>query len=214
MRDVFVYTINNTINKEPVGVVAMNPDMALQKLSEVKEVVDGETEEMVDALATIVTLQKDVSHPMLGSKVTLYLRPPTEEQYEVDPDEAPEPDSDDWNWQWIKTTTGDSPDYYFKPKKNENDPDIVEHEAIVIEGNVAGDAPEEELWDPNKQEYKNPDEYPLGTVNVVVAQDYHSDELISFSEGYCTNVEVYTSILPANNPENPSAHTYTPGWPD
>jgi hypothetical protein len=130
---------------------------ALQQLNEVREQVDGDIAEMVDALANLIVLQQDFDRPMLGAKVTLY------------------------------------------------EDELVEREAIVIEGNVAHNAPDGQLWDPNTQEYAAADDYPLGTVNLVV-NDSHDE----FSDSYCTDVDVYTSITPANG--EPSPYTYTPGW--
>jgi len=95
-------------------------------------------------------------------------------------------------------------------------PDLVEHEALVIEGNVAENAPEGQLWDPNEGEYRTRDEYPLGTINCAVAQEHRNDDipgsLISFSEGYPTDVESFTSVVPVR--EEPTNLAYTPGWPD
>lgn len=197
-------------------VACMHPERALEHLNEARRHVDDDVGEYIDTVAQLMLLQQDISEPMLGAKVTLWLRPPTEERREVPPEDAPDPDGDEWNWQWTVgyDRDGDEKRYWHRPKVNEGDPDIVAHEAIVIEGNVAGDAPDGELWDPNEQEYRTADEYPLGTVNVVVAQDFHGDEvpqdLKPFSEGYATDVEVFTSITPADG--EPSAHTYTPGW--
>lgn len=196
----------------------METELALQRLSEAREALDGDTAEMVDALARVVMLQQDIRSPMLGAKVTLYLRPPHANYSDaeiVDPSDAPSTDSDEWNWQWSVTgggEEGEEPTYRFQPKDNPGDPDLVEHKAIVIEGNVSGSAPQGELWDPNEQEYRTADSYPMGTINCVVAQDFHGDELLDFEDGYATDVEVYTSITPADG--KPGAHQYTPGWPE
>lgn len=204
------------MNKGAVYLYAMESELALQRLSEAREVLDGETAEMVDALARVIMLQQDIRSPMLGAKVTLWLRPPHTSYSEaeiVDPEDAPDPQSEEWNWQWSATGNGEDeePTYRFRAKDNPEDPDLVPHKALVIEGNVGESAPEGELWDPNDGEYRTADEYPLGTINCVVAQDYHGDELIDFEDDYPTDVEVHTSITPADG--EPSNHQYTPGWP-
>jgi len=192
----------------------MKSELALQRLSEAREVLDGDTKQMVDALARVVMLQQDIRSPMLGAKVTLWLRPPHRDYADaeiVDSSEAPDPESEEWNWQWsVIIKDKREPEYRFQPKKNPEDPDLVPHKAIVVEGNIPESAPEGQLWDPNKQEYKTADEYPMGTVNCVVAQDFHGNDLLDFEDDYATDVEVYTSITPANG--DPVAHEYTPGW--
>lgn len=193
----------------------MESEAALQKLQELRGLVDGEMEEMVDALARVVMLQQDIRSPMLGAKVTVYTRPSTEERVEVPAEEAPNPQSDEFNWQWMHFTRDGEDIYKFTPKKNPDDPDLLAHKAIVFEGNVGESAPEGDLWDTNEQEYKTADEYPVGTVNCIVAQDFHSDgasSLKDFEEDYPTDVEVYTSIVPVDG--EPSPGEYTPGWPD
>jgi hypothetical protein len=187
----------------------MQPELALQKLNEVREVVDGETAELVDALAKMVMLQRDLSHPMLGAKVTLHQRPPTEESTKIDEELVPDDWEDDWQYYPLYSDESEGK-VGFNPKQNEDDPEMLHHEAIVIEGNVAGDAPEGELWDPNDQEYREAHEYPFGTVNVVVAQEYNGDELLSFTDNYATDVRVFTSITPVDG--DPKGADYTPGW--
>lgn len=152
----------------------MQTEIALQKLEEVRSVVDGELAEMVDSLAMVVRLQKDIRSPMLGAKVTLH-----------------------------KT-----------PEDDEDSSELEQYKAIVIEGNVAESAPEGELWDPNKEEFKFAEDYPMGTVNCVVAtsQGRIKDGLLDFEEDYATDVEVFTSITPAG--DEPSNYEYTPGWPE
>jgi len=197
-------------------------ELALQRLQEARDVVDEDVAQMIDALANLVMLQQDFDRPMLGAKVTLYLRPDVT-RYMAPEDDVP---FDDWRKEYVT----DNAEYWqqwdlewydseaqegdtvvkFAMKDDPDAPDIVEHEAIVIEGNVANDAPDGTLWDPNQETYTEASDYPLGTVNLVVAQDYHGDELISFSDGYATDVSVYTSIVPAG--DEPSALQYTPGW--
>jgi len=181
---------------------------ALEHLNQLREHVDGDIAEYVDVIAQLVLLEQDVTHPMLGAKVTLYLRPPTEDRVEVPADEAPDPQGGEWNWQWSAIGGGDGdPRYKFRPKVNEDDPDLVEYEAIVFESDVSGNAPDGDLWDPNEGEYKQADDYPMGTVNVIIP-----DSGRRFTDGYSYDTEVRTSITPAK--DGPRPHTYTPGWPD
>lgn len=203
----------------------MHTEQALQKLGELREITDGDINEMVDALARIVMLQQDIRNPMLGAKVTVYLRPPTVQKMmpvsEMDDPERRDwqypfrtDDWDDWEMEWVNGEPDEEPDEVTKvrEKVNPDDPDVVAHKAIVIEGNITDNAPDGQLWDPNKGEYMTRDEYPLGTVNVVIAYDKYEDELIDFEHDYPTDVKPYTSIVPAG--DEPSAHEYTPGWPD
>jgi len=206
-------------------------ELALQKLNELREVAPDETAELLDGLATLFVLRQDMTNPMLGAKVTLYLRPATTRFY-VRPEDAPP--EDERGWQYPYETTLESPDdehfdwrwnddpgedeypleaVVYHCKDDGEAPDLVEWEAIVFEGNVAGDAPDGPLWDPNRQEYTRAEDYPLGTVNVIVGRVYNKeapDGLIQFSESYPSDVEVYTSITPADG--DPGPHEYTPGW--
>lgn len=184
-------------------------DHALEHLNRLREHVDGYIAEYVDALAQVVLLEKDISNPMYGAKATLYTRPPTVDRREVPAEEAPDSGSEEWNWQWsvTKSRGNDEPTYRFQPKVNEDAPDLVEHEAIVFEADVAGNAPDGDLWDPNEGEYKTADEYPLGTVNCIAP-----DSGRRFTDDYQYDVEVYSSIVPADDEPRPG--TYTPGWPD
>lgn len=53
----------------------MENELALQKLSEAREVLDGDAADMVDALARVVMLQQDIKDPMYGAKVTFWEKP-------------------------------------------------------------------------------------------------------------------------------------------
>lgn len=210
-------------------------ELALQKLNELREVAPEEVTDLIDGLATLLVLRQDMTNPMLGAKVTLWLRPPTRRLYQRMED-TPEGWEDAENWQYRFSRTLESPDDEHFPwrwddppdedeypveavaydhKKNGDDPDLVGHEAIVIEGNVGESAPDGPLWDPNEGEYRTRRDYPLGTINCVVAIHHSStaeapDDLLSFSEDYPSDVEVYTSITPADG--DPRPHEYTPGW--
>lgn len=217
-----VYNTERGLNKHLLSRYAMNPDMALKQLAEVKKNVDGDIEELVDSLANVVMLQKNVSDPMYGAKVTLHLRPEgerveaTEEEYHNLPH---------WRTGFHANGDGvmeaDEEDIVYTKFVPEEGQDITEHgtitrRAIVFEADVSN-APSGDYWDPNEQEYKSPDDYPMGTVNVIVPEGEvnsgYSDEPSSpkeFSEHYVYDVSVYTSITPADG--DPSTHTYTPGW--
>ena len=213
----------------------MQTELALQKLTEAREAVDGETAELIDSLARVIILQKDLRSPMIGAKVTLYTRPATE-TFMLSADQAP----NNWEESWQFTTSTNDEEYWsnwdydwyydepedpdeviqFREKKNKDDSDVVAHQALVIEGNIAESAPDENLWDPNKQEYNRPEDYPSGTVNCVVAYPYDTDvpqnqhveidQILNFEEDYPTNVAVFTSVTPAV--DEPHPHEYTPGW--
>lgn len=191
----------------------MNTELALQKVEELRQVVEGdETAELVDTLATLLMLRQDVSNPMLGAKVTLHL-PPEGEWVDIDKDEYDE--LPDWRGKFIHEAHVDEGRSQYRKLIPEEGQEITEygtvpHQAIVFEGNVGESAPEGDLWDPNEQEYRTKEDYPMGTVNVIVAQHYASDELITFTDDYPTDVEVFTSITPAKG--EPNTHQYTPGW--
>lgn len=216
----------------------METELALQRLSEAREVLDGETAELVDALARVVMIQKDIRAPMVGAKITLYTQPATD-LYMCPRDEVPseiegtwqEPLSTDdpeywkkWGFEWLNGEPSDEPDEVVKVKikKSPDDPDIVQHKALTIDGNIAESAPDTELWDPDKQEYNHPEDYPTGTVNCIVAypqsgdsphnQHVDIDKIQDFENDYPTDVAVFTSVIPADG--EPGHHTYTPGWPD
>jgi hypothetical protein len=203
----------------------MESERALKSLEQVRSSLDGELAEMADSLAILVKLQQDIRSPMLGAKVTLYLRPDTD-IYKVPSDEIPEHiedwqvsfTSDDkeywgsWDFEWYNGEPDNEPEEVakIKIKKDQDSPDLVEHKAIVIEGNVAESAPEGELWDPNEEEYRLAEDYPMGTVNCVIPKEYHSDEILDFEEDYASDVKVVTSVTPVK--DEPEPNKYTPGW--
>lgn len=200
----------------------MQPDLALKQLNEVKKNVDGEIEELVDTLAKTIMLQKDVSDPMYGAKVTLHLRPKGE-YHEVSKEEY----EDAEQWRCMMHANGDDireadeEEMVYKIFEPEEGQDITEHgtvtrRAIVFEADVSN-APDGDYWDPNEEEYKRPEDYPLGTVNVIVPHGTTStgysdepEEPKEFSEDYVYDVDVHTSVTPADG--NPGGCTYTPGW--
>lgn len=84
--------------------------------------------------------------------------------------------------------------------------DLLERRAIVVEPHIAEQPSNTEFWDPNREEYTTPDDYPMGTVNLVVPDD-KSDE---FGQDYTYEMRVKTSVMPADG--EPEPHEYTPGW--
>jgi hypothetical protein len=79
--------------------------------------------------------------------------------------------------------------------------------AIVVEPHVADQPSGTDFWDPNRGEYTTPDDYPMGTVNLVVPEDGDS-----FVEDYTYKMNVETSVTPAHG--EPVPNEYTPGWED
>jgi len=217
-KSVPLYTNEKGIKAGPLLASAMKSEKTLQKLSEVRELVDGETEEMVDALAKVVSFQQDMSNVMCGAKVTLYLQPEGE-WVEITKEEYEEAREDDYEY---TSATPDGDVVVYKKMEYDDGQDIneyglIERRAIVFQGNISATAPNEELWDPNEQEYRMPGDYPFGTINCIVAKGKtgtgYSDEepeQKEFGEHYISDAEIYTSITPANG--KPQALSYTPGW--
>lgn len=197
------------------------PEMAMAKLNELREVAPEEVEDVIDGLATLLVLRQDVSNPMFGAKVTLHLRPETE-RHRCPADDIPEdidnwqigPRSDDpenwrdWDYPWLDGEPDEEPEgvAIVKVKSDPEAPDIVNRRALVFDPTIAEADGDVAYWDPNREEYTTPDEYPLGTVNVVVAGEPDRE----FERDYTSDVEVHTSVVPADG--EPTAHTYTPGW--
>lgn len=222
----------------------MQTEQALQKIAELREVVDGDVEDMVDTLATLVALKQDISNPMMGAKVTFYQKPEGEwvevneeefegddvwwrrydsynEQYEMyreytekeridhsdlpdglDPDQPLEEDlevAERLPGEW----TIYEKDFRTYKRQELVEPTIRERRAIIFEPFVA-EAPVDEYWDPNLQEYTTPEDYPMGTVNLIVGAEG------DFGESYESDVEVHTSVPPAEG--EPTPYSYTPGW--
>lgn len=168
----------------------MQSELALQRLNEVREVVDGDVAELVDTLAKVIVLQKDISNPMYGAKIT-YIDTVADYHYDDDEDEA------------YYTLDWDDVDFF--------DPDgypVSAHRAIVFDADVhnAGDG-ETKFWDPNREEYKLPSEYPMGSVNAVYGMEDRS-----LADDYNSDVRVASSIVPADDPTHPQRYSYTPGW--
>lgn len=194
----------------------MPTELALQKVNELREVAPEAMAEVIDGLATMLLLRQDLSNPMIGAKVTFHTNPKgdyvecSEEEYRELKEEG---------WPTMMHANGKSiqkadPDEIVTQKfvvaddeeREVTDYGTIARRAIVFEPGVA-EAPEGIYWDPNKKEYTTPDDYPLGTVNLVLPADEDS----VFGEDYVYDVLVETSVTPASG--TPGAHTYTPGWP-
>lgn len=191
-------------NKYAVHISIVQNELALKKVQELRETVDGDLAELVDSLATILLLRQNIQYPMLGAKVTLHL-PPEGEWVECSKSEHDKLPT------WRQRTSGTiSGDPVYKKLQPSEDQDITEHgtvtrRALVFDAGVR-EAPDGTYWDPNKKEYKQPDDYPMGTVNVIIPDD----ENRQYGEDYTMDVNVYTSIVPAES--EPTSHSYTPGW--
>lgn len=213
----------------------MDSNRALEHLNDLRATVgdDSDLAEMVDTLTSLVVLKQDISNPMLGARVTFYGYPLHKEYKrplaEVDFDE------DDWRvsfssdnaeywdgWEapWYDGRRPEDYDYEVETLAVIREPFDPEapypypRRAIVFEGNIAENAPDGPLWDENQQEYHTREEYPMGTVNLILADGYtnHSDppSHAEFGEQYPSEVEVRTSVTPARG--EPTRHQYTPGW--
>jgi len=191
----------------------MNSEQALHHLNEVRANVDDDITEYVDTIAQLVLLNQDIDSPMLGAKVTVYLRPPTE-SHNVPADEVPEDieaDRDDVTYYSEYEDDGEEMARY-RVKEDPDQPDAIPVEGLVYEGNVAESAPDGPLWDPNKGEYTVKEDYPMGTVNTVIPGQWEyggADAL--FSEGYCSDTEDRTSLVPHKG-EGTQTACYRPGW--
>lgn len=192
----------------------MQSEHAISKLNELRGIVDGETEELVDSLANIILLKQDLSNPMYGAKVTLHQKP--EGEYV----ECSKEEHDNVE-KWKRIAIAEDEGTTYKKLVPEDGQDITEYgtvtrRAIVFEGDVS-DAPRGEYWDPNREEYTTPEDYPMGTVNVIVPNGEnntgYSDEPTTpkeFAQDYVYDVDVHTSVVPADG--DPSWCQYTPGW--
>jgi len=88
---------------------------ALEHLNSLREHVDGDIAEYVDTIAQLVLLEQDIDYPMLGAKVTLYLRPETNEWMVP---ESAAPPRDEAGWQYPFRSDGYenwSYDWYEEP---------------------------------------------------------------------------------------------------
>lgn len=241
------------INKEHIYTHAMQNEMVLQKLNELREVVDGNVADMVDTMATLVILRQDISNPMFGAQVTVYEKPEGT-WVEVDEEEYKSADNNAKSWMWRRMNVSNGKDtsyqkyqaYTEKQKIHRSevpepldpnqpleddikaansltgewtiyeadfreyrvrdliDPELQSRNAIVYDPMVAELPADIELWDPHRQEYTTSDDYPMGTVNVIVSEQGE------FGTDYTYGVRELTSVTPCK--DSPKPLTYTPGW--
>jgi len=87
------------------------------------------------------------------------------------------------------------------------DGDGEAHTAVVMEPQVS-EMTYDEAWDPNREEYVSPEEYPWGTVQLVYTPDYDLSDGFNFDRK--ADLEVATSVTPATHPD--ATYAYFPGW--
>jgi hypothetical protein len=87
------------------------------------------------------------------------------------------------------------------------DTDGESHTAIVMEPNVS-EMTHDRAWDPNREEYVDPEEYPWGTVQLVYTPYYDLSDGFNFDRK--DDLKVATSVTPATEPEQ--CYAYYPGW--
>lgn len=195
----------------------MDSNKALHHLTKLRGHVDDEMAEYVDTLARIVQLNREITNPMLGAAVTVYLDAPdtsVAKPVDVAPSDILE--------------SGDDLDHIRRVSRYEKDgtemvrwyrwdypdgPEIIPVEGIVFDANVGEQ--QMEMWDPNREEYRTGEDYPMGTVNAVVpsnwerALDGHPEDAL-FSEGYESATEDRTSLVPRSPDQQ--KYAYEPGW--
>lgn len=121
---------------------------------------------------------------------------------------ASERDGEEWTI--YRVGSGDDRRTVYKRDKLVPCEEHVGRRAIVVEPHVADQPTGTDFWDPNREEYTTPEDYPMGTVNLVVPSD-PDDE---FGRDYTNEMAVETSVMPADSEpgETPAGHVYTPGW--
>lgn len=78
---------------------------------------------------------------------------------------------------------------------------------FVMEPHVT-ELPAERAYDPNKDEYVDPGDYPMGTVQLVYFPGGVPGDDVFFDRP--DDLEVATSVTPATHPED--TYCYFPGW--
>lgn len=94
------------------------------------------------------------------------------------------------------------------------DEDENRHTAIVLEPNVT-EMPYEKAYDPNKEEYVDPEDYPWGTVQLIYPSNgkfsvHDTDDDNGFFFDRMGVLESATSVPPAYGPDDTMC--YFPGW--
>lgn len=108
-----------------------------------------------------------------------------------------------WHGEWM-VYEKDFREYRFTPYREVTE--FVPRRAIVIESHIAEQPSGTEFWDPNRGEYTTPDDYPMGTVNVVLPDESDAE----FGVDYVYDTRVETSVTPVD--DEIGSHQYTPGW--
>jgi len=109
-------------------------------------------------------------------------------------------------WTIYRSGTGDERSTTYKADRLVHCSEFVGRRAIVIEASIAEQPNDTEFWDPNRQEYTTPEDYPMGTVNVTLPEDPEN----VLGEDYVHEMRIETSVVPADG--DPGSHSYTPGW--
>lgn len=87
------------------------------------------------------------------------------------------------------------------------DADGEAYAGVVMEPNVT-EMTYDEVYDPNKDEFVDPADYPMGTVQLLYYPDGIPGEDVFFDR--LSDLEVATSVTPATHPGDEFA--YFPGW--
>ncbi len=87
------------------------------------------------------------------------------------------------------------------------DDDGNAYAGIVMEPHVT-EMPHEQAWDPHEEEYVDPADYPMGTVQIVYYPGGIPGDDVFFDR--LDNLEVKTSLPPATHPDD--TWCYFPGW--
>lgn len=195
----------------------MDADHALHHLTELRDAVGDDMTEYVDTLARIVQLNMEITNPMLGAKVTVYLSAPTTSEVrpvDVAPSDILSMGKDLDHVRSTHRFEREGTDMIrWQRWDHPDDPAIIPVEGIVYEANVGEQ--EETMWDPNREEYRTGDDYPMGTVNTVIPKDWEKAlggraKKALFSEGYKSATTDRTSLVPRS--EDQQKHAYEPGW--
>jgi hypothetical protein len=87
------------------------------------------------------------------------------------------------------------------------DADGAAFAGVVMEPNVTT-IPADECWDPHKEAYVDPADYPLGTIQLIYFPGGLPGEDMFFDR--IGDIEVETSVPPATHPDD--TWCYFPGW--
>lgn len=113
------------------------------------------------------------------------------------------------NIQQVVAARGYSPDSdeMYGARVTYVDDDGDAYAGFVMEPHVT-EMPYEEAWDPHKEEYVDPADYPMGTVQIAYFPGGIPGEDMFFDR--VDDLEAETSLPPATHPED--TWCYFPGW--